>query len=77
MATKNRALGKSNMSHDEKYAFASAEEKANRIGTGYPPGEDPADNGPTFKQIESATTSKNMNEPAIDSRSGNQKFGSV
>ena len=76
MATKNRALGKSNMSHDEKYAFASAEEKANRIGAARAHGTQ-EDEGPTFKQIPSATTSKNVNEPAIDKRSGNQKFGSL
>jgi hypothetical protein len=73
----NRAqLGKSrSISKDPKFLFASEEEKANRILPGGAP--DQADEGPTFKQIEAASTGKNLANPEVASKSGNLKFGSV
>lgn len=74
-AKRRNILGKSaSVNLEEKYLFGTDGERANRIGTGYPPGADPADNAPEFKQIPGELTGKNANEPTLGTRSGHMKF---
>jgi len=66
-------LGDGHRPSEDKYYFGTDAERANRIGTGYGD-QDPANHAPHFVQMATANTGKDLNNPAIDAKSGNIKF---
>lgn len=63
-------------SADDRLLFGTQAEINNRVGTGYAlGGTNPASLAPSFSQIRTEVSGRNMNMPSIDERRGDLKFG--